>query len=1281
MMKSFLIIVYALIVINADGYFTCPAEYLDNKGCQSGSTTTSVAASASICTSFCQQSTSSNTLNCCLYDSAAQSCSLSDTATQISQSGSTSQLCWKCPTNCVTCIDPSIADDPGDTCDTCATNYEYNDANTAGNYCQLKCPAGQTRDPSGNGGCLSCPANTWKSSSGDASVCTSCPTNSGTNGVSGSQSKSACLCQPGFTGNGDINANPYCTACSVNTYKTTTANSVCTTCPPNSDTNNVTSQTTSSACLCRPGFTGNGDINANPYCTACSTNTHKTTTANTICTTCSDGSTATSEGSLECLCSAGYEDNSDGNSDSNPCLQCAIDTWKSTIGSGTKGGIDCTPCAVGEGTDNALGSTSETACECRPGYFMSTESSCQLCPINTFKTIFSDEIEPCTNCATGTGTNGATGSTNSNACSTCIAGYTKVNGTCTECSADTYKISNGDQGCTPCEDNRSTGGTSGGTSAASCNTCSPGFFDNGTMFLSCTPCEDNTYKSSMGIESCTPCPSDKTTVGNRINYPILDSANACVCMAGWYYIPEESKCEMCTRGKFKSSVGDFDCTDMTVTSCAPGTGYVSDSRTNVLKNKGSTIDDARCINCVAGQYKMNTNKLRCEEMTVNVCPPGFGFSSVSATTGLNQLEQSDDDDGLCTPCSLFSYKASSAAQICIAMSPVTCGSGQTFVSISAGSGSGGGGATADDGVCNDCPTKTWKNTTTTSASDNICNDCHAGSLVLPEGVTGSTAMSDCLCDIGLVLEGDSCVPVAVDKYKTGISNGRGTNCPEGSSTNGTTGSTVMSDCLCDVGYGGSPCSTCTNGKYQTQSSQNGLLCSSCGPGKVALSAAGPCTPCSPGLVQDSAASTEYGCKHCSIGRSFVDASTTCAECLSNTYQNENSKASAQCKQCENGQIYNNINTPCSECSSGLYSVHHEDLSCQKCNVGTEFVNKTVECSECMAGKYQASNTQTSAACLTCTIGRSFVDTSTICAECVTGRYQASNTQTSAACLTCSIGRSFVDTSTICAECVTGRYQPSNSVVSATCSTCSQGRSTASATSLTCEDCLTGKYQHLLQSQIYGCLTCLKGTAFVDKQSLCTDCSVGTYQDSNTDISATCKFCNAGTMNLNLPATVSCTPCSYGKYQDENNVPNVDCKYCQRGKAFALDVTRSCSDCIGGKYQSQNNLMAATCQSCGSNLFANNNSIATCQTCPTGLYQHENANPFYGCKQCPVGKFFSLNSNSGQYDCLYCNSGRYSDENGQEICKDCLPGYYTPTGGTMSGTFNSVCLQMTKHNCP
>ena len=31
-------------------------------------------------------------------------------------------------------------------------------------------------------------------------------------------------------------------------------------------------------------------------------------------------------------------------------------------------------------------------------------------------------------------------------------------------------------------------------------------------------------------------------------------------------------------------------------------------------------------------------------------------------------------------------------------------------------------------------------------------------------------MSDCLCDIGLVLEGDSCVPVAVDKYKTGISN-------------------------------------------------------------------------------------------------------------------------------------------------------------------------------------------------------------------------------------------------------------------------------------------------------------------------------------------------------------------------------------------------------------------------------------------------------------------------------------------------------------------------------
>ena len=70
----------------------------------------------------------------------------------------------------------------------------------------------------------------------------------------------------GFIGDGGIDANPYCTACSVNTYKTATSNSTCTACPTDSNTNALTGSQSISACLRQPGFTANSDPNATPFC-------------------------------------------------------------------------------------------------------------------------------------------------------------------------------------------------------------------------------------------------------------------------------------------------------------------------------------------------------------------------------------------------------------------------------------------------------------------------------------------------------------------------------------------------------------------------------------------------------------------------------------------------------------------------------------------------------------------------------------------------------------------------------------------------------------------------------------------------------------------------------------------------------------------------------------------------------------------------------------------------------------------------------------------------------
>ncbi len=128
----------------------------------------------------------------------------------------------------------------------------------------------------GTTSCTPCPQDTYKDTLGSA-ACTPCGPNSGTNGLTAQNSSAACgelcfhgwilcacfaeincknntvvfvcsnvsVCIAGFTFNAGTSV---CDMCGVDTFKPVSGNQACTPCDPNSGTNGLTGQTSSSAC-------------------------------------------------------------------------------------------------------------------------------------------------------------------------------------------------------------------------------------------------------------------------------------------------------------------------------------------------------------------------------------------------------------------------------------------------------------------------------------------------------------------------------------------------------------------------------------------------------------------------------------------------------------------------------------------------------------------------------------------------------------------------------------------------------------------------------------------------------------------------------------------------------------------------------------------------------------------------------------------------------------------------------------------------------------------------
>lgn len=265
-------------------------------------------------------------------------------------------------------------------------------SNTIGSRACTKCPDNSRAHPGsthriacvciagytsvGNGPCLPCPINTYKSGNGSQS-CLACPAHT----TSGEES-SMCQCMSGFTGPND---GP-CTPCAAGTAKGVVGADACTPCPENT----TSKSENSSHCVCLTGLHGRGLVWAhergNPSTPPpLSNNTASPSGGNSYCG-CVRGMHAPSltsvhSNTVDCVqCPKGHiVSPTDGN-----CVSCGINTYNPT-----PLGIDCIACP--NNTRSPSASVQRTDCKCRgaengdAGFSGPDGGPCDTCPTDHYK--------------------------------------------------------------------------------------------------------------------------------------------------------------------------------------------------------------------------------------------------------------------------------------------------------------------------------------------------------------------------------------------------------------------------------------------------------------------------------------------------------------------------------------------------------------------------------------------------------------------------------------------------------------------------------------------------------------------------------------------------------------------------------------------------------------------------------------------------------------------------------------------------------------------------------
>lgn len=639
----------------------------------------------------------------------------------------------KVPETCTTCPQKSFTKLTGnDVVQDCECNAGYTGPN--GGHCTA-CVAGKYKLTPGSHECTSCPENTWSTEVGstNGATCQECPTFSVS--AEGSDTKSACLCKVGYTGEGG-NAPPIpdwlkmwakdspmgsvmwathytvpCSACTTGTYKDTDGPMACTNCASNtystagaavsvetcrSCPDNMLSAPGSNAltnCNCNMGYTGaDGDVctacvpgkfkttSGAVMCTDCPLHTYSVDVAKTdsTCTDCSSNSKTLGLGSAvatQCLCDFGYFGANGG-----PCMECGTGKYKDSQGTAS-----CSFC--GENFYQPF--TAKTASE-----------DCWKCPASSLSPAGSSALTSCQ----------------------CSPGYFGANGeTCTQCYAGRFKTQKGPQDCSLCESGKfSTAlGASEAETCVACHSntvamagssvrsdchCKAGFFTEniGEEHAECKQCKEGSYNTEQNSVACSKCGAGKYTsdIG-------ATSGETCLtCQAG-YSGEGFAQCEPCPLNS----------------TSAPGSGNLKDCKCDPGY---SGKDGETCVHCLPGKFKETHGSARCDDCVPDTYSTQFAREFNSDCLDCPMFTQAPESSDSKDDCKCWVGHTSSVPGV----------DGEKCNACAAGKFKG----TLGHDECSLCPANKYVETTGSSAIG-ACMDCFRDST----SDAGSDSIDDCLC--------------------------------------------------------------------------------------------------------------------------------------------------------------------------------------------------------------------------------------------------------------------------------------------------------------------------------------------------------------------------------------------------------------------------------------------------------------------------------------------------------------------------------------------------------
>ena len=709
---------------------------------------------------------------------------------------------------------------------------------------------------------------------------------------------------------------------------------------------------------------------------------------------------------------------------------------------------------------------------------------------------------------------------------------------------------------------------SGGAGGGACASCSAGKYKVASGAAACTDCGANTYSEATAASAaatCTTCPGDAGTAvsdagngalsGCKCNsgYTGPDGATCSACVAGSYKPATGSAaCATCDTGKFSTAVARIDvatCQLCPSNSNTVGGGH--DAPGDCTCNAGYTgADGVWCDACVRGKFKSITGSSACLSCAANK------YSTVLGSVG-----------GTCTDCptNTNAPEASSSPAAC------TCNAGST----------GGGGTTA----CTLCVAGTFKvatgpaactlcladwYSTDIGATSDKCQQCPENSMAPP----GSDEKTDCVCKPGYTgPNGGPCVACPAGKFKTVQGSAACSDCPSHTYSTATaktdstcsscptnavtlqTGSNVLSQCVCNLGFtgpNGGTCTACVAGKFKDAT----------GDAACTLCLANTYQP----LTTQVAASSCIACPFANLESPAGSALLTDCQCSAGFFpvSGENGKA---CSQCFAGR-FKPLKGPqaCTLCQNGTFSTAlaaTSDATCQTCHENTESWMGSASRSQChcVAGYYTENMGQESATCVSCGVGTyNSVLNANACSKCGPGTYSNKLTATSKeTCVICPDGFSGEGQSQ-CDKCPDNAFAGPGKALLTDCQ-CNPGF--FGSNGATCQQCVAGKFKPL-----HGPMDC--DDCLPDKYSV----QVGQVADT------TCLSCAANTV---APAGSNSKDDCKCKYGHTSSVPGVDgeaCEACAKGKFKAAPGHAPCENCGVDKYLETTGATAASaCKAC------------------------------------------------------------------------------------------------------